>query len=338
MPQAWCADSLKVSDAPLPTGVFLVMPAPTQRLDKHGFPIPGKFDSPVPVDAGTEPPHRSPVFGRIFLVALLMAIVAAIVVESPLVDWARSSWVEFLAKRAIEKYQLDDLQGALRDMDLAIAWLPADTNEPLDAELHRFRASWRLENKQIDEAMEDATRAVELRPNTSDPYLTRSIVFQRLGNHERAIADLDLAVKFGAGRNDEALNARAYARALANVELEEGLADIGQALAAVPNNPDFLDTRGYLYLLHGDTDEALVDMERAVAVAQQQRAVQLDRIGRVAASPKQFERVKRLLDEKLSVMFHHRGEVYEKLGRLDEAASDLNKAEKLGYNPAEGVY
>jgi tetratricopeptide (TPR) repeat protein len=134
------------------------------------------------------------------------------------------------------------------------------------------------------------------------------------------------------------LNARAYGRALAGVELDEALVDIEEALTAWPDNADFLDTRGYIHFLRGDAEEALEDLDRALEIASQQRIIILDRTARSGASLQQVERLKRQWNEKLSVLYHHRGEAREKLHQLDEAAADLNQAEKLGYNPADGVF
>jgi tetratricopeptide (TPR) repeat protein len=320
------------------------MPAPTPRVDKHGFPIPANFDSYQTAragaehDAGAPSPRRSSIFGRVFLVALLMVIVAAIVVESPIVDWARNGWIEFLVKRAFEKDHADDQEGALRDIDMAITWLRAEGNETLDANLHMFRASLRLATKQFDAALDDATRAIDLQPNKSKPYQVRSYVFLRQREYERAISDLDQAIRLSPGEGVELFNERAYVRALGNVDIDKGLEDVEKALVAHPDNPDYIDTRGFLYFLRGDTDKARDDLEHAVAIAEQQRMIELGRFSRGGVMHKLVEQRAKVWDRRLAVMYHHRGEVYEKLGRLDEAASDLNKAEKLGYNPDEGVY
>jgi len=44
------------------------------------------------------------------------------------------------------------------------------------------------------------------------------------------------------------------------------------------------------------------------------------------------------LEEQMAVMVRHRGEVRQALGEKDEAEQDFRLAERLGFNPAEGVY
>jgi hypothetical protein len=44
------------------------------------------------------------------------------------------------------------------------------------------------------------------------------------------------------------------------------------------------------------------------------------------------------LNEQLSVLYHHRGLVYEKLNQLEKAVADYEQARRLGYNPDKGVW
>ena len=37
-------------------------------------------------------------------------------------------------------------------------------------------------------------------------------------------------------------------------------------------------------------------------------------------------------------MYHHRGEIYQKLGQSEKAETDIRRAENLGYDPAHGVF
>jgi tetratricopeptide (TPR) repeat protein len=55
-----------------------------------------------------------------------------------------------------------------------------------------------------------------------------------------------------------------YARAVANVELEEALKNIELALQLVPPNAAFLDTRGFVHYQLGNDQQALEDLEEAV--------------------------------------------------------------------------
>jgi hypothetical protein len=46
----------------------------------------------------------------------------------------------------------------------------------------------------------------------------------------------------------------------------------------------------------------------------------------------------RALNEQLSVLYHHRGLVYQKLNQPEKARADLDQARRLGYDPSKGVW
>ena len=182
-------------------------------------------------------------------------------------------------------------------------------------------------------------------------------LFQRRGQHEEALADADRIVEMvEAAPNQEvdrgngqlvtlplALNNRAYACALADRNVEGGLADIERALSllGVENDAALLDTRGYLNYLLGNLEAALSDMERAVQLAESDRRnFQVIRTAQLrrGMDPRLLEQIQELSDQNLAVLYHHRGLVYQQLGQEPEAQKDLAQAEKLGYDPETGVW
>lgn len=62
----------------------------------------------------------------------------------------------------------------------------------------------------------------------------------------------------------DALNYLAYMWAERGLELEQGLTYINEALTYRPDNPAFLDTRGWIYFKKGQWAEARADIERAL--------------------------------------------------------------------------
>ena len=96
-----------------------------------------------------------------------------------------------------------------------------------------------------------------------------------------------------------------------------------------------LDTRGYLrYLAGEDLHGARDDLERAIDLAE--ASVRIDLPGQQATTSAHELESSEAND--LAVLYHHRGLIYEKLGRSDEAAVDLELARKLGYDPKQGVW
>jgi len=242
---------------------------------------------------------------------------------------------------AMEHDLLDEPNAAEADLDKAIEWLPKD------GDLHVRRADIRLRQKDFSGAMEDCEAALQWNGQDFRPaLLQRMLVHQRQGQHEKAIADSNLVVEASqnAFERAESLNARAYARALGNLQISEGLEDIQSAFddLGTEDNAAFLDTRGYLYYLAGDFDNALRDMERSVQMAEDERSSFV--MGREELKKQSLvdervlDRQARLRNENLAVLYQHRGLVYEALDRLPDAKADFERADKYGYSPEDGIW
>jgi tetratricopeptide (TPR) repeat protein len=112
-------------------------------------------------------------------------------------------------------------------------------------------------------------------------------------------------------------------------ELEAGLDDIQRAMRMVRSNAAanaaFIDTRGYLYHLLGEQQKALDDLDKAISLTTAER------------SHLRLPEMQEKLNEDLAVMHHHRSLVHQALGNIEEAESDRELANELGYDPDAGV-
>lgn len=295
-------------------------------------------------DHETHQRSAPPRWGRRFVIGAAIALVALPLIWASLrVEIAR--W--YLAS-AQEAELNGDLDSAIAACDHALSWC---STRP---EIWSFRGKIRLAAKDLQGALDDCNHAVELSPDGSvDAFHSRMLVYQRMGDHDKALADANSIVKIAmdltrtrqaramgqrAMSIHEALNVRAYARALANKEIDAGIDDINNAMARVEPEEVFsyLDTRGYLLYLRGDYEAARVDMERAVELGEQQRS----ELPAVAESEKTAERrvVDRQFRDALAVLYHHRGLVYQALGDEARAEADLKVADEMGYSPEDGVW
>jgi tetratricopeptide (TPR) repeat protein len=255
---------------------------------------------------------------------------------------------------AAEEAALDrDYDRAVHRMSQALWW------HPDDAQLLVRRAELRRKTNDLEGSLADCNQAWEhaVGGDRVTVLEQRMTVLQRLGRHADALADADRIVEIVENAPNRAidrgngqivtlplaLNNRAYAHALAERDLERGLADIERAFALLGSEGDaaLLDTRGYLHYLLGNVDAALSDMERSVQLAEADqlnfqaiRTAQWQR----GVDPRFLEEQGELLDQSLAVHYHHRGLVYQQLGREAEAEKDFTRAEQLGYDPAAGVW
>lgn len=313
------------------------MTAPESSTDEHGFPIPKDFDGGDARPAPRRPRMpRSPAARRWVAGLIVMLLVGALVLpllrkpgSAMLADWYR--------QRAEQRWESDDLDGALDDLDRAIGW------HPERGELFFLRGIYRLDDYDTEGylamSLDDFDEALRIEPENSRFYFGRSLALQRLGRHREALDDLDRYIKLDPPIGAAPFNQRAYARALAEMELEEGLADAEEAIkrAGTPNAA-FLDTRGYLLHLLGRNEEALDDLNQAINLAEKlrQAVARWPDDPRVGPGKRSFDL--RHLDHNLAVLYHHRGLIHQKLDNPQQAESDLARGDELGYDPHKGVW
>jgi tetratricopeptide (TPR) repeat protein len=202
--------------------------------------------------------------------------------------------------------------------------------------LHCWRATLLLESREAAAAVAEAGRAAALVPTAALPRRTRALAHVVAGDAEAALADAQAAVELSGADNPEALNHRAYIRALVGRDLDEALADVEMALAGSgEGSPEFLDTRGFILHLLGRHREAIDDLNQAIGKTQQSRRQVAGLAGR--ADPDDVAYRLRSIDHALAVMHHHRGLACRAIGLERQAAQDFEVAERKGFDPARGV-
>ncbi|HEY6001030.1 MAG TPA: tetratricopeptide repeat protein [bacterium] len=130
-------------------------------------------------------------------------------------------------------------------------------------------------------------------------------------------------------------------RLLSQTKFEEAAAAFTSALAATPDNPTLLASRGAALIALGRHDEAFADFDRAVALAPDNARLYYRRgMGRMAQQ--QFEAavadftkaIER--DPQYGVAFYSRGMAYDSLGREEESREDLRRSWVLGQAKLQG--
>jgi tetratricopeptide (TPR) repeat protein len=314
------------------------------KYDRLGFPIPPAFDGPVTVasaerpapafDSGGSRP-RLPGTGKRLVILLLLAAAVLPALLAPVVMPAlRAEVVAWSMKRATDQQANGRIPEAIANLDRAIRWT-ADKHSVLP-ELLCWRANLRIENRDAAGAAVDADRAVALDPTGSTPRRVRALVNVVLQDADAALADADATVEISGRRNPEALNYRAYIRALVGRDLEAGLTDIEAVLASGEDLPEFLDTRGYLLHLLGRHQEAIDDLNRAIDESHRRRRMML--LVRRDEPDRMVAQQLRSVDRDLAVMHHHRGLACRAVGLEQQARQDLDIATRKGFDPSRGIF
>ena len=211
------------------------------RYDKDGFPIPPDFDfrtddsseAGFPGAAASggarQPSPARPSGGgsrkRMLLVAFVAAGLVPAIVGPELMPTIRRAVVEWSLERAAEREARSDVAGAVGDVSRALHW------HGDDAELLCMRAMLRLENRDAAGALGDAERAAAMAPTAIQPLRVRALIHVVNANADAALADAGMVVELASRGDPDALNHRAYIRALVGRELPAALADIEGARA-----------------------------------------------------------------------------------------------------------
>jgi tetratricopeptide (TPR) repeat protein len=312
------------------------------RYDRDGFPIPPDFDAGLEAFSADPPPLRQPPTGeptrrqagtrkRWILFGLIAALLLPSIVIPEMMPAIRQMVVEWSLEQALAREAQDDIGGAIGAVGRAIRW------HGDDVELLCMRSMLRLEHRDAAGALEDANRAASFAPTSPQPLRARSLAHVVLGDAEAALEDAQTVVEMSAAGDPEALNHRAYVRALVGRDLPAALEDIDAAIGGLTDaTPELLDTRGFILHLLGRTEEAIDQLNQAIDGMQQNRR----QLGLLAGRVDRTELARRLrvLDHGLAVMLHHRGLACAEAGLEEQANQDFEIARKKGFDPSRGIF
>ncbi len=204
-----------------------------------------------------------------------------------------------------ERYLQQDLPGAINCLDSAIRWSPDWT------ELHSQRAHYYMARGDAALALPDCDRALELaRSDWAESQTPKA--YSKLAH---------------------ILNQRAYAYVLHGEELEQALENIDEAITIAGENYSYLDTRGYIHLSLGNDEEAAKDIELAVQLAELNYKTLRNayiKQRREAVDRRPADRGLKDIRDTFAVLYHHRGELNQRLDRTDEAQRDLETRSAAG--------
>ena len=164
--------------------------------------------------------------------------------------------------RAQAHNELDQLDEAVADLDKAIQ---------LDAELPEAwveRGNVRIQQEKYDLAAADFAGAIELDPEYGDAHFGQAVVFELTDRYDLARAPIERAIELFEDdlyARSEARGERCWIRAVLGVELEDAIADCDAALRADDEAYNVMDSRGLVNFRLGRHRDAIADYDRALA-------------------------------------------------------------------------
>jgi tetratricopeptide (TPR) repeat protein len=150
-----------------------------------------------------------------------------------------------------------DVAGRLTDLDAALKL------DPKFSEAIAEKASMQADGGDLTGAIATYSAALEKSPNEVALLSGRGIAYARAGDLVRA--EKDFAAARAKATEPGMLNALCWSKATAGVALESALAECNAALAKAPEIPNYLDSRGLVFLRLGRTDDAIADYNHALA-------------------------------------------------------------------------
>jgi tetratricopeptide (TPR) repeat protein len=185
-----------------------------------------------------------------------------------------------------------DMNGAIADLSRAIDLDPKSTPA-----VYR-RGAFKLQKGDYDGAITDLTRAIELSPNTADYYNDRGLAKLNKHDNDGAIVDFTRAIELDP-KNAIAYRNRALAKNIKG-DADGALADYNGAIDLDPKNASAFNSRGVIKKSKGDLDGAIADFTKAIE-----------------------------LNDKLAIAYKNRGEAKQAKGDAAGAKKDLKRSGEL---------
>lgn len=117
---------------------------------------------------------------------------------------------------------------------------------------------------EFQRSLHDFNQSLEQKPRDAKDFFKRGSEFLQRGQYQRAIRDLDEAIRLNPDYAD-AFGERCWARAVMDRELETALSDCNMSLQLQPQNANVLQSRGFVYFRIGNYQAAVADENAAVS-------------------------------------------------------------------------
>ncbi|MGH2415638.1 MAG: tetratricopeptide repeat protein, partial [Microcystaceae cyanobacterium] len=240
-----------------------------------------------------------------------------------------------LHQRVIEKFEKNDFQGALSDLNEILRLAPND------AEAYGRRGLIYYYLGDYSEALENYNKALEINPNYFKAYLNRGILYVEQKNYQAALADLNQYIRLVP--NDDFVYQSRGGLYLLLRNYSEAVADFTEAIRLNPHQGNPYAERGVAYIFLKEYHKAVADFTTALNLEFKPTDNPLDRTivfeANVSATGTTVEKSKvKGSQEQKAQLYYYRGLARNRLKDYQAALEDFNQAISLNYSNLAEAY
>jgi len=222
-----------------------------------------------------------------------------------------------------------DLDGALADFNRAIEL------KPDFAVAYNNRALIKKQKGDPKGALEDYDKAIALKPDIAQIFVNRGALRRVSSDPDGALTDFDRAIEIKPDFH-EAYNYRGETRRVNCYQFDEAITDFDKAIELKPDFAIAYNNRALAKLSKGDRNGALSDCDKAISLKPDQPLYYVNRgevkkhLGDFVGALADFDRAIELKPDGLT--WSHRAMIKYAQGDLDGALNDCDKAIQLAPN------
>ncbi|NTW33921.1 MAG: tetratricopeptide repeat protein [Bacteroidetes bacterium] len=200
-----------------------------------------------------------------------------------------------------------------------------------------MRGNYKHGTDDIEGAMEDYTKAIQLNPQYADTYYNRGVGYDRVGNIKLAMQDYNKAILLNPEYSDAYYNRGVAYDGLG--DMKSAISDYNKVILLKPNSADTYNNRGWAYYRSGDFKSAMLDYNKAISLNPQfaeafnNRGWACYEAGDMKSALLDYNKAI-LLNPEFVLTYNNRAALKTKIGDFKGAIEDLNCLLKL--NPDDG--
>ena len=241
---------------------------------------------------------------------------------------------EFEKLRKLEPQSMDILRYSARlyhlndDTKVAIELLKKAINmEPNNDQIYHSLALAYMSAKENDKAVESLEKALALNPQRDSYYFELGALKEKTGDFKGAIENMRRAIEINP-LHSNAHNFLGYIYALEGRDLDRALEHLKKALTIQPRNGYFLDSLGWIYFKKGDSEKALLQIQKALIYTDPD-PVLYDHLGDILFSLKNYDEATGAWKNSRSLTLHKKDDLGGETPNPTVLQEKIEKAKRL---------